>query len=121
MINMTERVFDEYTAREFLDWLDDEEASEYIKQEVEFLGEESIIVDYFDIEKLKSSFLHHIKRYVTIKRGDKLYLHDNRTCNDIMQFRIDGNEIEIQNYVNAMCDDLNNRKVNFIGKKYKCD
>ena len=117
---MTERVFDEYSAREFLDWLENEEAGEYINQEVEFIDDESVIIDTFDVEELKKNFMHHIKRYNVVKRGNKLYLHDNRTCNDIMQFRIYGNDTEIQNYANSLCDDLNKRNVSFIGKKYRC-
>lgn len=119
---MTEKFFDDYSAREFLDWLENEEATEYLNQEIEMVDGESTIIETFDMERLKTNFIHHIKRYSVVKRGKRLYLHDNRSCNDIMQFRIDNDdEVEVQNYVNHLCNDLNNRQINFIGKKYRCD
>lgn len=119
---MTERIFDDYSAREFFDWLEDEYADEYISEEIEEHDGDTVIVSKFDIERLKKSFLYYIRRYTIVKRGYKFYIHDERHCADIMMFRYtDENEEEIQNHVNNICKDLNQGKVFFTGKKHKCD
>ena len=119
---MTEKIFDKYSAREFLDWLSDEVADEYIKQEIEDDGFDTVITDLFDMEQLKKNFLYHIKRYTVIKRGYKFYIHDERSCRDIMMFEYtDNNRTVVENYVQGVCDDLNKGKIHFVGKKHWCD
>ena len=46
---MTEDIFDMYTARDFFDWIDKEDASEYIKEEIGEIDGESIIYETFDV------------------------------------------------------------------------
>ncbi len=119
---MSNKFLDEYSAGEFLDWLSNECADEYIKQEIDEYDGETSIKDVFDIEQLKSNFLYTNRRYIVVERGYKFYIHDERNCTDIMMFRYTENDKEdVQNHVYNVCEDLNQGKVNFIGKKYRCD
>ena len=118
---MTEKIFDEFTAREVFDWLIDEYADEYIKQDIVEMDDESVISNVFDVELLKKHFLYHVRRYSVIKRGYKFYIHDERHCKDIMMFKFtDDTEVETENYVHAICEDLNKGSVHFVGKRYRC-
>lgn len=116
-------ILHEYTAGELLDWLSDEDISQYIEQEIEETNNgDTIVIDVLNMEKIKNHFMYHIRRYISVKRGYKFYIHDNKTCNDIMMFKFTNeNEEEIQNHVNNVCRDLNERKISFIGKKHRCD
>ena len=117
-----DNIFHEYTAGELLEWLQNEEATPYLEQEIEQIDDESIIIETFDIEAIKTNFMNAIHRYIVVERGYKLYLHDNQTCNDIMFFRYtDENKEEIQSHIDAICEDLNQRKISFVGRKYRCD
>ena len=119
---MIEDFFNDYTAAEFLNWLSKEYADEYIKENIEEDGEETVINSIFDIERLKQNFSRRVHRYVVIKRGLRFYIHDERNCTDIMMFRYtDSNYNEILEHVNSVCDDLNQGNINFIGRKYRCD
>lgn len=119
---MTNKFLDEYSAGEFLDWLSDEYADEYIKQSITENNGDTIINDVFDIEQLKTNFLYTVRRYVVVKRGYRFYIHDERNCTDIMMFKFTETDREdVQNHVYNVCEDLNQGKINFIGKKYRCD
>lgn len=119
---MIEDFFNDYTAKEFLDWLSDEYADEYIKEVINRdSNDDTIINNMFDIERLKKNFSYSIHRYTIVKRGFKFYIHDERNCVDIMMFRYnETNYEEILEHVNKLCDDLNQGNINFVGKKYKC-
>ena len=122
MTKVTNKFLDEYSAGEFLDWLSDEYADEYIKQEISENNGETIINDVFDIEQLKTNFLYTVRRYVVVKRGYRFYIHDERNCTDIMMFKFtEADKEDVQNHVYNVCEDLNQGKINFIGKKYRCD
>lgn len=122
MTKVTNKFLDEYSAGEFLDWLSNEYANEYIKQEISENNGETIINDVFDIEQLKTNFLYTVRRYVVVKRGYKFYIHDERNCTDIMMFKYtEADKEEVQNHVYNVCEDLNQGKINFIGRKYRCD
>lgn len=122
MTKVTNKFLDEYSAGEFLDWLSNEYADEYIKQEISENNGETIINDVFDIEQLKTNFLYTVRRYVVVKRGYKFYIHDERNCTDIMMFKYtEADKEEVQNHVYNVCEDLNQGKINFIGRKYRCD
>jgi hypothetical protein len=117
-----DNIMHDYTAGELLEWLENEDIAEYIDQEIEVIDGESVVIESLDIDKVKSHFLYHIRRYIVVKRGYKLYIHDNKNCLDIMMFKFsDVDEEEVNNYVNSLCHDLNERKISFIGKKYRCD
>lgn len=119
---MTDKILDEYTAGEFIDWLTNEFADEYIKQMIDESEDETVINNMFDVELLKKNFIYHIRRYVVVERGHKLYIHDERHCRDIMMFRYtDIDKEEIQNHVNSLCDDLNQGKIIFTGRARFCD
>ena len=119
---MSDKFLDEYTAGEFLDWLNHEFADEYIKQIISEEEGDTSIINVFDIELLKKNFIYHVRRYIIIERGHKLYIHDERHCRDIMMFRYtDVNKEEIQNHVNNLCDDLNQGKIMFTSKHPFCD
>lgn len=113
----------DYTAGELLHFLAEEDISEYIQQEIEETNDgDTIVIDVLDVERVENEFMYHVRRYVSVKRGYKFYIHDNKSCNDIMMFKFNrNNEEEIQNHVNNICRDLNERKVSFIGKKHRCD
>ena len=118
-----DNIMHEYTAGELLDWLKDEDINIYMEQEIEETNTgDTIVIDVLNVDKIKTQFIHHVRRYVVVKRGYKFYIHDNKTCNDIMMFKYTAdNEEEIQNHANSICEDLNQHKINFIGKKYKCN
>ena len=114
-------ILHEYTAGELLQWLGDEDISEYMQQDIMETDGDTIVIDVLNIDKIKTHFMYSVRKYIVVKRGFKFYIHDNKSCNDIMMFKFTNeNEEEIQNHVNNICKDLNERKVNFIGKKYKC-
>ena len=119
---MIEDFLNDYTAKEFLDWLEEEYADEYIKQIVdESLDGETYINDVFDIEALIKNFSRQVRKYTIVKRGYRFFIHDERNCVDIMTFRYnDDNYEEVSNYVNDICDNLNKGNINFIGKKHRC-
>ena len=74
-----------------------------------------------DIELLKKDFIHSVRRYVSVKRGHQLYIHDNKKCKDIMQFRFTEETYEnIQETVNSLIESLNDRDVNFVGTAHHC-
>lgn len=117
-----DNILHEYTAGELLDWLSEEDISEYIEQEIEETDDgDTIIIDILNVDKVKAYFIQHVRRYVVVKRGYKFYIHDNKSCKDIMMFKFTSStEEEIQNHVNNICKDLNANKVSFIGKKHHC-
>ena len=60
-------------------------------------------------------------RYEVIKRGHNLYVHDNKTCQDILSWNFNNDNYEyIQNTANNTCESLNNNTMRFIGKKDNC-
>lgn len=114
-------ILHEYTAGELLDWLKDEVADNYIQEIVEEDHGETYPVTKLDIEAIAMDFVRDVKRYEVVKRGQILYLFDNRMCQDLFSWRFnEDNYEEIQNTANAMCDSLNNRTMRFIGKREKC-
>ena len=118
---MAERFLEEYTAGEFLDWLQDEPIDMYIEQVVREINDDTVIFDIFDIEALKKNFIYHIRRYTVVERGYKFYVHDERHCKDIMMFRYTKeNKEEIQNHVHNICEDLNQGNIIFTRHEHFC-
>ena len=115
-------ILNEYTAGEFLSWLEDCEIDDYITQEaIVDYDNETTLVDMPDIDKLKTDFLDAIRRYIVVKRGYRFIVHDNRECDDVMSFRFnDSNEVEVQNMVNQMCAELNCHSIRFLSGKKHC-
>lgn len=114
-------IFHEYTAGELLEWMKNRPIDEYLDANIVEINGESVATTIIDIEKIKLDFYHHVKRYVVVKRGHILYIHDNKTCQDLLSWNItNDNEEYVQNTANATCDSLNNRVMRFIGKKDKC-
>ena len=114
-------ILHKYTAGELLKWFEDEDLDLYITQEIIETNNESVVVDKLDIEAVKVAFLRNVRRYELVKRGKKIYIHDNKECQDIMTFQYDDSNYEyVQNTANNMVESLNNRDVRFIGKKHYC-
>lgn len=115
------RVLEEYSADELLDWLAEEDMDIYLLPTPMMIDDESTIVTKLDIGKIKDDFIRSVRRYSLVKRGKMFYVHDEQSCQDIMTYRFnDENEHEIQNIAKAFVDDLNDRRVTFIGKKHHC-
>lgn len=118
-----EEIFNKYTAGELLEFLDEKNITKYIEQRTVDVDEEGevIIGDFLDIELLKQDFIYSVRRYVSVKRGHQLYIHDNKKCKDIMQFRFTEETYEnIQETVNSLIESLNDRDVNFVGTVHHC-
>lgn len=111
-----------YTAGELLKWLTDKEIDEYITPIVSEDSEgNSFASSVLDIDKIKTDFMHEIRRYEVVRRGQTLYIYDNKTCQDILSWNFTDNDYKyIQNTANTTCESLNNRTMRFIGKKNDC-
>lgn len=117
-----EDILHEYTAGELLKWLTDREIDEYIDIKImEDSYENSATYNVLDVEKVKIDFIRDIRRYEVVKRGKTLYIHDNKTCQDILSWNFTDDDYEyIQNTATLTCESLNNRTMRFIGKKERC-
>ena len=111
----------EYTAGELLDWLRDVTVDDYLETIIEEEDGESYPLMMLDTDAIIRDFMRNVRRYEIVKRGYILYLHDNKTCQDLFSWRFnDCNYEEIQNTANNMCESLNNRSMQFIAHKDRC-
>lgn len=116
-------ILHKYTAGELLAWLEDKTIDEYIDVAVEEDDDdgETYAVSVLDVERLKTDFIREVRRYEVVKRGYTLFIHDNKTCQDILSWNFnEDNRAYVQNTANATCESLNNQTMKFIGKKDKC-
>lgn len=115
-------ILHEYTAGELLEWLANKEIDMYIQPVVHEDGDGSTYASsLLDAEQVKTDFLREAHRYEVIKRGQTLYIHDNKTCQDILSWNFTDTDYEyVQNTANMTCESLNNRSMRFIGKKNDC-
>lgn len=114
-------ILHEYTAGELLDWLKDTVVDDYVETIIEEDEDESYPLTVLNVDDIARDFIREIKRYEIFKRGHILYLHDNKTCQDLFSWRFDdSNYEEVQNTADAMCESLNNRSMQFIARKDRC-
>ena len=115
-------ILHKYTAGELLKWLDGKSINEYsIPRIDEDCDGNTYAYDVLSIEDIVTDFLRDIRRYEVIKRGHTLYVHDNKTCQDILSWNFNNDNYEyIQNTANNTCESLNNNTMRFIGKKDNC-
>ena len=119
---LDESDLEKYSAKEILQFLENEIAIEYIHEIIIDDFGETTLMEVFDIEKIKNDFLRSINRYSVIRRGRKIYIHDERDCKDIIMLRVNdyNDEIVMQEAYN-LCERLNNGDLHFVGKIHTCD
>jgi len=117
-----EDFLDKYTVREFLEWLRKEPLDEYTISTVsKDSNGDTVIVNMADVEALKFNFMKKVHRYEVVVRGYTFYIHDNKTCRDIMKWRFDDeNKAQLQEVADNVCKNLNNGVISFIGYEKPC-
>ena len=119
-----EDFLDKYTAREFLEWLENEQIDEYLIPVVvkdEMGTDETFVVNMVDVELLKKQFMSKVHRYEVVVRGYTFYIHDNKTCHDIISWRFtDDNREQAQATADNVCKNLNNGVMSFISHEKHC-
>lgn len=119
---LDERDLEKYSAKELLQFLEDEIAMEYIKEIIYDDFGESTLLEVFDIEKIKNDFLRSINRYSVVRRGQKVYIHDERDCKDIIMLRVhDYDDETTMQEAYDLCEQLNNGDLHFVAKIHTCD
>ena len=119
---LDERDLEKYSAKELLQFLEDEIAMEYIKEIIYDDFGESTLLEVFDIEKIKTDFLRSINRYSVVRRGQKVYIHDERDCKDIIMLRVrDYDDEATMKEAYDLCEQLNNGDLHFVAKIHTCD
>ena len=119
---LDERDLEKYSAKEFLQFLEDEIAMEYIKEIIYDDFGESTLLEVFDIEKIKTDFLRSINRYSVVRRGQKVYIHDERDCKDIIMLKVRDYDAEAtMQEAYDLCEQLNNGDLHFVAKIHTCD
>lgn len=111
-----------YTAGELLKWLSQITVDEYIDTVVEEdIDGNTFASSVLDVDKVKTDFIREVRRYEVVKRGKTLFIHDNKTCQDILSWTFTDDDYEyVQNTANMTCQSLNDRSMRFIGKPDKC-
>lgn len=118
---LDEKDLEKYSAKELLEFLENEVVHEYTTEILYDDFGESTLLEVFDIDKIKNDFLRSINRYSVIRRGQKVYIHDERECIDIMMMKIHNfDEDEVIQRAYDMCEDLNNNNMHFVGKIHNC-
>ena len=117
-----EDLLDKYTMREFLEWLEKEPLDEYmIPHIVTNMPDDTTVVNLADVEALKTAFLEKVHRYEIFIRGYRLYIHDNKTCQDIMSWIFtDETRDQYQEIANNVCKNLNNGTLSFTSREKPC-
>lgn len=119
---LDESNLEKYSAKELLQFLEDEIAIEYIKEIIYDDFGETTLLEVFDVEKIKTDFLRSINRYCVVKRGQKVYIHDEKDCKDIVMFKIhDYNDEIVMQEAYDFAERLNNGDLHFVGKIHTCD
>lgn len=117
-----EDILHKYTAGELIEWLTQQDLTTLTEDEIITSPEgETTIVTKLSGEKISEEFIKYVQKYSIVKRGFTLYIHNNEQCEDIMQMKFT-NETYDEVYATAskLCESLNNREINFVGKKYPC-
>lgn len=119
-----EDFLDKYTVREFLEWLEKEPLDEYIISKalpVETSTEDTVIVSMADVHLLAKTFMEQVHRYEVVVRGYTFYIHDHKTCQDIMSWKFtDANREKAQATADNVCMNLNNGSLSFISHEKPC-
>ena len=115
-----EQDLERYSAKELLEFLEDKLAIEYTTEVLYDDAGESTLIEIFDIEKIKYDFLHSINRYVVVRRGQKVFVHDGRDHKDLLFIKVhDYNDEEAMQRAYDICENLNNSEMHFVGKHRK--
>lgn len=116
-----EDFLDKYTVREFLEWLEKEPLDEYIMPQTVADAEETVVINMADVEALAKSFMEKVHRYEVVVRGYTFYIHDNKTCRDIISWKFtDENRQQAQLTADNVCKNLNNGVMSFISHEKHC-
>lgn len=118
---LNKKDLDKYTAEDLLDFLRNEIASDYITEAIHDDFGDTVAITIFDTEKIGEDFLRSIHRYSVVRRGQKVYIHDDRECLDIMVIKVQNyDDEEAMQRAYDICERLNENDMYFIGKRH-CD
>lgn len=115
-------ILHKYSAGEFIEWLVKQDVYKFTDSEIiETESGDSFVQEVFNEDKLTTMFIKSVQKFSIVKRGHILYIHDNESCKDIMQLHFNDDSYEhIQEVADNVVTALNNREMNFIGKKHHC-
>lgn len=115
-------ILHEYTAGEFIEWAINQDLTALTEDKVvETEDGDTAAVTQLSEEKLVNGFIKSVCRFSIVKRGYTLYIHNNERCEDIMQLKFtDSTYEDVQKTATQLCNSLNNREINFVGKKKHC-
>lgn len=115
-----ERDLERYSAKELLEFLENEPVIVYTTEILYDDFGESTLIEVFDIEKIKHDFLRSINRYVVVRRGQQVFIHDGKEHRDLLSIKVhDYDDEEAMQRAYDICEDLNNSEMHFVGKHRK--